>query len=191
MSGPENMENKLSPLAEDVSSLELAESPWVPDQPLCRPSLKDKEKSWSWASCSQPGQWLDSRGQLLPHTQALKEQSFYPALIAQPNSGLLSLICRSAYKWTCAVQKCAVQGSTVFLIHSWESKYVEGQFKLYIGFWQLEWLAHPVSILFRVNWTTQISLYIQCDPHTNLNNILFCRNRKIHTEIDMKSQETP
>lgn len=26
-SGPENMENKLSPLAEDVSSLELAESP--------------------------------------------------------------------------------------------------------------------------------------------------------------------
>lgn len=26
-SGPENMENKLSPLAEEVSSLELAESP--------------------------------------------------------------------------------------------------------------------------------------------------------------------
>lgn len=34
MSGPENMENKLSPLAEEVSSLELAESPWVPDQLL-------------------------------------------------------------------------------------------------------------------------------------------------------------
>ncbi len=33
-SGPENMENKLSPLAEDVSSLELAESPLIADQPL-------------------------------------------------------------------------------------------------------------------------------------------------------------
>lgn len=43
-SGPENMENKLSPLADDVSSLELAESPWVPDQPLCRLSLKTREK---------------------------------------------------------------------------------------------------------------------------------------------------
>lgn len=39
-SGPENMENRLSPLAEEVSSLELAESPWAPDQPLCRLSLR-------------------------------------------------------------------------------------------------------------------------------------------------------
>lgn len=31
-SGPENMEKRLSPLAEEVSSLELAESPWAPDQ---------------------------------------------------------------------------------------------------------------------------------------------------------------
>lgn len=41
-SGPENMENKLSPLAEEVSSLELAESPWVPDQ-LFVTSLEDKK----------------------------------------------------------------------------------------------------------------------------------------------------
>lgn len=38
-SGPENMENRLSPLAEDVSSLELAESPWLADQPLFTASL--------------------------------------------------------------------------------------------------------------------------------------------------------
>jgi len=35
------MENKLSPLAEEVSSLELAESPCVPDQ-LFVTSLQDK-----------------------------------------------------------------------------------------------------------------------------------------------------
>lgn len=39
-SGPENMENRLSPLAEDVSSLELAESPWLADQLLFTASLK-------------------------------------------------------------------------------------------------------------------------------------------------------
>lgn len=39
-SGPENMENKLSPLAEDVSSLELAESPWLADQLLFTASLR-------------------------------------------------------------------------------------------------------------------------------------------------------
>lgn len=38
-SGPENMENRLSPLAEDVSSLELAESPWLADQLLFTASL--------------------------------------------------------------------------------------------------------------------------------------------------------
>lgn len=39
-SGPENMENRLSPLAEDVSSLELAESPWLADQLLFTASLR-------------------------------------------------------------------------------------------------------------------------------------------------------
>lgn len=38
-SGPENMENRLSPLAEEVSSLELAESPWLADQVLFTASL--------------------------------------------------------------------------------------------------------------------------------------------------------
>lgn len=39
-SGPENMEKRLSPFAEDVSSLELAESPWFADQLLLMASLK-------------------------------------------------------------------------------------------------------------------------------------------------------
>lgn len=39
-SGPENMENRLSPLAEEVSSLELAESPWLADQLLFTASLR-------------------------------------------------------------------------------------------------------------------------------------------------------
>lgn len=38
-SGPENMEKRLSPFAEDVSSLELAESPWFADQLLLMASL--------------------------------------------------------------------------------------------------------------------------------------------------------
>lgn len=42
-SGPENMEKRLSPLAEDVSSLELAESPWLADQLLLMASLKKKK----------------------------------------------------------------------------------------------------------------------------------------------------
>lgn len=42
-SGPENMENRLSPLAEDVSSLELAESPWLADQPLLTASLLENK----------------------------------------------------------------------------------------------------------------------------------------------------
>lgn len=41
-SGPENMENRLSPLAEDVSSLELAESPWFAVQLLFTASLRTK-----------------------------------------------------------------------------------------------------------------------------------------------------
>lgn len=39
-SGPENIENRLSPLAEEVSSLELAESPWLVDQLLFTVSLQ-------------------------------------------------------------------------------------------------------------------------------------------------------
>lgn len=49
-SGPENMENKLSPLAEDVSSLELAESPWLADQLLFTASLKSQPEE-EWALC--------------------------------------------------------------------------------------------------------------------------------------------
>lgn len=39
-SGPENMEKRLSPFAEDASSLELAESPWFADQLLLTASLE-------------------------------------------------------------------------------------------------------------------------------------------------------
>lgn len=39
-SGPENMEKRLSPLTDDVSSLELAESPWLADQLLFTASLR-------------------------------------------------------------------------------------------------------------------------------------------------------
>lgn len=38
------MENRLSPLAEDVSSLELAESPWLADQLLFTASLRTQPK---------------------------------------------------------------------------------------------------------------------------------------------------
>lgn len=43
-SGPENMEKRLSPLAEDVSSLELAESPWLADQLLLMVSLETRSQ---------------------------------------------------------------------------------------------------------------------------------------------------
>lgn len=71
-SGPENMENKLSPLADDVSSLELAESPWAPDQLLCRPSLKAKRDGPGPPAAGQDPGWTAPRPASTLN-QALKE----------------------------------------------------------------------------------------------------------------------
>lgn len=52
-------------------------------------------------------------------------------------------------KWTWAVQTHVVLQSTAFLIHGWDSVYVEGHFKLYKDFPLCRWSAPLILVLFK------------------------------------------
>lgn len=70
-----------------------------------------------------------------------------PALVC-----LLLHVCFSSNntcKWTGAVQTHVVLQSTTFLIHGWDSIYVEGHFKLYKDFPQCRWSAPLILVLFK------------------------------------------
>lgn len=148
-SGPENMENKLSPLAEDVSSLELAESPWAPDQLLCRPSLEGKEKlihsllQSIWMLAGKPRQC---------HYPPSPKGVGDPALVSWPNNSHVSPIEKLEIFFFPLVSKVIYNSVPTFIPHRslWlprETWYDDGG-----AGERIQGLAHAMQVL--CQWAT-------------------------------------